>query len=126
MAVEHNITDKKLNALDLLQFNNGQNPYSGNSVNNGFVNSTEYYRSMLRHFGIVDKTVLDLMCGFGTWSIFLAESNQSVIAMDRNKGVINIAKGLSEYFKQRNIKYLVGDVSDTRQFPNEYFDAVWL
>lgn len=121
------ITDEVLRSLDLTRFNDGENPYESNSVANTFQKGAAYYRRELERWGFTGRRrVLDLMCGQGRWSVFLAEANDELVGIDRNAGGIKIAQGLCEHLGLGNARFVAGDVAETRQFEDESFDAIWV
>jgi ubiquinone/menaquinone biosynthesis C-methylase UbiE len=119
------ISDNELIELDVVQFNNGKSTSNSDVI--GFKKSKDYYRSVVEKFRFTGlDRVLDLMCGFGKWSVFLAEQNREVVGLDKNKGSINIAKGLADYLGLKNTTFYDGDVSETKKFGDASFDAVWI
>jgi SAM-dependent methyltransferase len=121
------ITDEQLAAIDLLAFNDGENPYKSDSVLNGFAEGAAFYRGEVERFGFSGHDrVLDLMCGFGRWSVFLAEANRAVVGLDRNPGTIRIARGLAPALGLTNATFDAGDVTETARFDDASFDAVWI
>ena len=119
------ITDDNLHPLDLTAFNNGVNPHGDASVHMKF--SCDNRRSKIRRLGFENKgKVLDLLCGFGAWLIFLAEMNDEVWGIDKKEGSIRIAQGLCDHFGIKNTKLFAEDVSYLKKFPSDYFDAVWV
>ena len=121
------ITEQELKDIDLLKFNDGKDPYDDTSLKNAFNRGIDYYRSKVKEYNFVGHNdVLDLMCGFGRWSIFLSEYNKTVTAIDWNEGAINIGQGMSDYLGIKNITFNAGDVLTTKQFPDSSFDAVWI
>lgn len=124
------LDNEALKALDLRQFNEGRNPYAegDNSVANAFRQGTDYYRDFvgkMTGFRGGDR-VLDLLCGFGRLSLFLAEQNREVIGLDVSPDCIRLARNMTRAFGFDNIRYLCGDVAETRRFPDEHFDYVWM
>lgn len=69
------------------------------------------------------KIVLDLGCGTGRNTIYLAQQGFSVYALDASKTGIAIAKKKTQELGLANIKYKVADMKHT-PYPNNYFDAV--
>jgi len=69
------------------------------------------------------KKVLDLGCGTGRNTIYLAQKGFSVYALDASKTGIEITKKKAQELKLINIKYKVADMKKT-SYPKNYFDAV--
>ena len=65
--------------------------------------------------------VLDAACGSGYGSEILAKKIKKVIGVDINREAINYAK---EHHSQTNIEYLIGDLNQNLNFPDENFDAI--
>lgn len=119
------ITTEGLAALDLAQFNGGKNPHGDGSIRAPI--NADNRRAKLRACRMDGHgRVLDLLCGFGGWTIFLAELNGEVHGLDKNEGAINIARGLSDHFGQSNVHYRAADVSATDAYDSGFFDAVWI
>jgi len=119
------LSDDELVRLDVLQFNAGENP-SG-SAQNGFTHPKAFYRDTIARFGFegMDR-VLDLLCGFGRWTVFLAERNRSVVGLDRNEGAVRIGQGLAQHLGMDNATFRATDVSGTSAFESGCFDGVWI
>jgi ubiquinone/menaquinone biosynthesis C-methylase UbiE len=65
--------------------------------------------------------ILDIGCGSGRDSIFLAKQGFEVWGIDISKEAIKKAK---EKFRAKNLHFLVGDIKDLK-FKDEFFDAVY-
>lgn len=50
-----------------------------------------------------DQRVLEIACGTGYWTQFIAESSQSVVATDINKSVLEIAK--NRIYAKQNVSF---------------------
>jgi len=72
---------------------------------------------------IQDKTVLDLGCGDGRYSIELANGGASVLAIDASPHQIDIAKNK---YSHKSIKYQVGDSSDIPIVKDKTIDLVFM
>ncbi len=68
-----------------------------------------------------DWIVLDAACGSGYGSEILSKKAKKVIGIDINQEAINYAQN---HYSQPNITYLVGDLNQNLNFPDEYFDAI--
>lgn len=75
----------------------------------------------LRQYGC--SSVLDLCCGAGRHSIFLARSGFEVYGIDLSDTAINIAQTLAQSEGLSCVKFTVGDMRAI-QFPDCYMDAV--
>lgn len=123
------LTNDELLALDLKKYNGGIDPYpeGDTSLSNAFKRGIEYYRYTVTHkTGFVGGRVLDLLCGFGRWSIFLAEQNESVVGIDRLKDCTNLARNMCNDLGLINTEFLTGEASITKKFPDNEFDYVWM
>ena len=119
------LTDEALKAVDIAAFNEGLNPYGDTSIFSSI--RCDARRAIVRKSGVAGHgRVLDLLCGHGSWTIFLAELNEEVHGLDRNEGAIRIANGLSGHFGFDNVHLKAGDVMETRSYPSNYFDAIWI
>ncbi|MFA5793899.1 MAG: glycosyltransferase [Candidatus Brocadiia bacterium] len=70
---------------------------------------------------VKDKKVLDVGCGEGYGSFFLAQTAKSVIGIDIDKAAINHA--LKKY-RQENLKFKIGDVRDIPLKGKNLFDVI--
>jgi SAM-dependent methyltransferase len=114
-----------LETLDLLQFNDGVNPWKDQSVANGFRSGINHYRRVVREAGFVEcGHVVDIGCGHGRWSCFLAEANETVHGVDRNEGGLNLARNMCAFMGLDNTSFTVGDVSKV-DLPDGSFDGAW-
>lgn len=123
------ITAEQIQKLDLMDFNDGISPYpdGDNSLQNTFARPIDFYRKTVTELvGAKGGKVLDLLCGAGRWTVFLAEQNEEVVGIDRLKGCINIAGGLCKHFGFSNIKLYAEEVSYIEQLSSNYFDTVWM
>lgn len=69
------------------------------------------------------KKVLDLGCGTGRNTIYLAQQGFLVYALDASKTGIAITKKKAKELRLTNIKYKVADMRKT-SYPNNYFDGI--
>jgi len=69
------------------------------------------------------KIVLDLGCGNGKYSIILAKRGANVIAIDKSKHQIEIAKKRNSHHK---IKYSVVDGANLSEIKNESIDVIFM
>ena len=69
------------------------------------------------------KIILDLGCGTGRNTIYLAQQDFSVYSLDASKTGIVITKKKAQELELTNIKYKVADIRKTH-YPDNYFDAV--
>lgn len=124
------LDDDAFRRLDVRRFNGGVSPYAehDNSVDLIFSRGPAYSRDTVRHrIGFTGGRVLDLMCGVGNWSIFLAECNDSVVGVDILPACISIARNMSREFGLDNTEFHIGDYREiVRGFPDKSFDYVWV
>ena len=69
------------------------------------------------------KKVLDLGCGTGRNTIYLAKQGFLVYALDISKTGVAITKKKAKLLDLKNIKFKVADMKRT-SYPNNYFDAI--
>lgn len=67
-----------------------------------------------------EKKVLDIACGSGFGTFFLAQEAHEVEGVDVSSDAVEYAKN---NFSRDNIKFQVGDAL-TYQYPNNYFDTI--
>lgn len=83
--------------------------------------------AILGEHGIVDGTILDLMCGNGRIAIHLAKQGYNVVGVDISPTYINDAKEKAKEYDVENLtEFMRGDVRHLQNiFPTEWnFDAV--
>jgi len=118
--------EKDFPSFDLFRFNDNVNPFGSRSfIDGAFSQGTEFHRRYVQKSGFSGKqSVADLGCGFGKWSLFLAEVNDKVRGFDLNAGGIDMARKLAPHFGFDNLSF---DAADASKLPAEdgEFDAVW-
>ncbi len=67
--------------------------------------------------------ILDLGCGTGRNTIYLAQQDFLVYALDTSKTGVAITKKKARTLNLNNIRFKVADMKHT-SYPNNYFDAV--
>ena len=83
------------------------------------------YRQRIQALGFSDlERVIDIGCGFGQWSIVLAESNDQVIATDIDSSRINIAKQISAHLGLNSIDWITAPMLDV-PLPSQHVDAIF-
>lgn len=116
---------KGLTDLDLVQFNDGLNPFGNSFIRGGFKRGVEYYRRTVESLGMSGYArVADLGAGYGRWSGFLAETNGHVTGFERNDEALKLAARLMTLFELENCDFKVADITDIPA-ESESFDAVW-
>jgi len=116
-------------ALDPIEVG-GLNPYGEGDANLAALWNLgpNYFRGYIRlktDFTGGER-VLDLLGGFGIWSIFLREVNDSVICLDRVDGCQTFFNNMTKFFSQDNMEFICDDVTYIEQFPDEHFDHIWM
>ncbi len=122
-------TDEEFRSFDVRSLNNGVLPYRDDDTNaaNYFQLGASYFRNVVREkTGFTGaKRVLDLLCGFGMWSIFLAEVNDEVVGFDRDRRAIDYGRELLRHYGVGNVDLSQGDVKTLAGYPDNHFDLVW-
>jgi ubiquinone/menaquinone biosynthesis C-methylase UbiE len=118
------IDDFNLATLDLTKFASSK---SGSSafVEAGFHKDARYFRDYIAkwHFAGL-RDVVDVGCGYGRWSFFLAEANSTVRAFDNNEERLTLGRNLVEHFALDNILFEMRDVTSLGTVDRQ-FSAAW-
>ena len=125
-----NIGDDEFKSIDPLSICGGLNPYGDGDTNAAimFKLGPAFYRGYIqKKTGFTSQArVLDLLSGFGMWSMFLAEVNGEVHGIDRVPSCKVYGEALAIYLEVGNVSLSTGDVSETRRFADGFFDYVWM
>ncbi len=114
-----------LRALDLSELAGELSYGHSGYVERGFTREADFYRRVVADSGYRrDERILDIGCGFGRWSIFLAEYNREIIGIDPMAGRVAIARNLVAKLRLDNAAFLSGTSHDL-PFENNRFDAAW-
>lgn len=97
-----------MNNNKIVEFYNNFLPYLMNQDNNARVN---YVKTELGSIVKPDMSVLDLGCGIGTTSKFMAQLDAKVTAVDISPVLIEYARLNSSH---KNISYVTGDISNLK------------
>lgn len=90
-----------------------------------YKNGIDVYRRRVDRLGFGGMArVLDAGCGFGQWSLALAEANHSVDAVDVAAERLLFLRDLSSRLEMRGIRPLRAGL-DATGFPDGHFDAVF-
>lgn len=90
-----------------------------------FSTDLEAYAEQLVRLGFAGNTrVLDAGCGFGQWSLVLANLNEKVVGLDSSSTRTEFLSQLAAAIGQRNIKTAVGAL-ESLPFRNRSFDAIF-
>jgi ubiquinone/menaquinone biosynthesis C-methylase UbiE len=81
----------------------------------------ELFRNIVKN----SEKVLDIGCGTGHPSLYIAKDVEFIIGIDKSKRMIEIAKNRLKRSKVDNIVFEVGDAASLK-FPDESFDVVIL
>lgn len=125
-----NLDDDGLRKLDLRRFNQGRSPYAEHdtSLDAAYRDGRQYHEDMVSwRTGMAGgKRVLDLLCGFGRWSPFLAEVSDEVIGIDQVHECIELARNYCAWCECNNASFLEGDWHIVNKYSPRYFDRVWI
>jgi len=114
-----------LTVFDLSPFARGQGFGRSGYVERGFTSGADFYRHLVADAGFDrGEHILDLGCGFGRWSIFLAEVNRTVTGIDPMGGRLAIARNLAAHLDLDNTTFAAGSGNEL-PFPDDAFDAAW-
>jgi len=111
--------------MDLVAFNGGVNPWGNPFITAGFKPGAQHHRGLVEKWGFTDfGKVADVGSGYGRWSFFLGEVNDTVCGYERNVGAVQLSCKLAKYFELPNVDFKVADVTKIPA-EDEFFDAVW-
>ena len=112
--------------LDVVRFNDGVNPWAPvRTVESGFKPSLAKYRRLVRKWAFDGLgAVADLGCGYGKWSMFLAEVNDRLYGVERNAAGVDLCRKLAAFLELDNAEFEAADVRDVPR-PDASFDGVW-
>lgn len=115
LLVLPNIIRKEVGLLDALRLIRERWEHMDSSLNmyNGYRRAFHYNRYIFANNYNYKKTdlILDIACGFGYWTEFLAKKNKAVCWVDLSAFSIRYAK---KYHNKSNIKYLEWDASNVK------------
>lgn len=114
-----------LEKFDLVKFNDSINPYGNDFISGGFREGKDYFRTAIRKWKFEGLgKVADIGCGYGRWSLFLAEVNESVVGFERNEKCVSLCRKLAAHFHLPNASFETCDV--TRLSAGDaVFDGAW-
>lgn len=114
-----------LELMDLVEFN-GLNPFGNDYITNGFHQGATYFRTMVSRWKFSERgRIADIGCGYGRWSMFLAEANDFVVGFERNAKAIDLCRKLADFFGLDNTSFVVTDVNAGIAAKDDSFDGVW-
>jgi len=76
-----------------------------------------------QEFRVEDRVILDLGCGTGRNSNYLADNGNTVIGIEISKTAINLAK-LRAKDLGVNVNYILGDIGDKYEVKDNYVDVI--
>ena len=120
------IDEVDLASFDVVEFNGGVNPWEPvRSVHSSFKPGPAPFRRSVREWGFDGLgSVIDLGCGYGRWSMFLAEANDRLVGLERNAAGVELCRKLAAHFALDNAEFAAGDVRDV-PWPDASFDGAW-
>jgi ubiquinone/menaquinone biosynthesis C-methylase UbiE len=114
-----------LRDFDVIAFNGGVNPYGNAFAEGGFKGGAQKFRDEVAQWGFTGLgKVADVGAGYGRWSVFLAEANDSVVGFEWNEEAVKLARKLCEHFGLDNASFEVADVTALKAESGQ-FDGVW-
>lgn len=87
----------------------------------GSLQNNHYHNFLMRHFPLNCEHALEVGCGKGEFSRWLAKSAGRVLALDLSPEMIRIARAHSQHLS--NIEYQIADVM-LCDLPPEHFDCI--
>lgn len=114
----------------MAQFQTWENEYKNSKL---LTKKPEPQNDVLRFFKYLKKeekielgslNILDLGCGTGRNSNYLAERGNTVVGMDISKTAIDIAKTRASEMQLNDVSYVVGDIGASYPFSDNYFDLI--
>jgi len=114
-----------LRKFDVIEFNGGVNPFQNKFAQGGFRAGAAHYRDWVSKWQISGLgRVADVGAGYGRWSVFLAEVNDSVVGFERQEAAVELAGKLAAHFGLDNAKFEAADIT-ALQADASSFDGVW-
>lgn len=84
------------------------------------------YRHVLSQMGkLKGKKILDLGCGFGEISIYLALKKAQVTSVDISQNMLNVVDKLAKKYRVKTRIKTVKSPAEKLPFPDNYFDLVY-
>jgi ubiquinone/menaquinone biosynthesis C-methylase UbiE len=82
------------------------------------------YTNRIRSIGFINRRVLDAGCGFGQWSLALADQNRRVSACDNSRIRIEFLGDLAKALRVKNLSVDEGSI-EYLPYPDNTFDCVF-
>jgi len=88
--------------------------YSKVQHKNTYESTIEFVKFISKHINLNKKNIIDLACGGGANTIYLAEKFKSsfIIGIDINKNLLKLANQETNKKNIKNIKFLIGNWFD--------------
>ena len=94
--------------------------YSKVQHSNTYQSTIEFINYISKHINLKKKTLIDLACGGGAPTVYLAEQykSSSIIGIDIDSNLLKIANNFKNKKKIKNIKFLKGSWYDVYKMKN--------
>lgn len=110
--------------MSLQNFRELLNPSDLRFLQRVYVGGLERYQRRLAQIGFEkQRSILDAGCGFGQWTLAMAQTCQQVTGIDVSFSRVSLSRHLAQANNVSNISFLQGRLEDT-PFSESTFDAI--